>query len=500
MAYTHEVEMTDICKSFGGIAALEHVNFCADRGEVHALMGENGAGKSTLMKILAGAYSRDHGEIRINGEKKEINSTKDGRDAGISVIYQEFALAPHLTVAENILIDNLGEGKPVIDWNHLNRQARKILDWLGFGHIDVREKVENLSVAYQQVVEISKALSRNSSVLVFDEPTAVLASSEEKQLFKIIETLKGQGVCIIYISHRLSEIFAVCDKITVLKDGKNVDTVTTKDITEEQLVKMMVGRDLTEMFPPRSAKIGGVTMKVENLCCGKKVQDVSFEVREGEVLGINGLVGAGRTETLRAVFGADKKDSGTITLGGTPVQITSSKKAVSLGIGMLPEDRKKHGVLINQPIRVNMTLASLKELSGALGWINRKKEDEVIGDLVDKLKIKIGSIENDASSLSGGNQQKVALAKWLGSNCKILIFDEPTRGVDVGAKVEIYRIINQLAEEGASIIMISSEMPEIIGMSDRVLVMREGKVMGELNKNEISEENLIKLSMGVENI
>ena len=487
-------------KSFGGIAALEHVDFCADRGEVHALMGENGAGKSTLMKILAGAYSRDHGEIRIGGKKKEISSTKDGRDAGISVIYQEFALAPHLTVAENILIDNLGEGKPVIDWNQLNRQARKILDWLGFGHIDVREKVENLSVAYQQVVEISKALSRNSSVLVFDEPTAVLASSEEKQLFKIIETLKEQGVCIIYISHRLSEIFAVCDKITVLKDGKNVDTVTTKDITEEQLVKMMVGRDLTEMFPPRNARIGGVTMKVEHLCCGKKVQDVSFEVREGEVLGINGLVGAGRTETLRAVFGADKKDSGSVILGGTPVQITSSKKAVSLGIGMLPEDRKKHGVLINQPIRVNMTLASLKELSGAFGWINKKKEDEVIDDLVDKLRIKIGSIENDASSLSGGNQQKVALAKWLGSNCKILIFDEPTRGVDVGAKVEIYRIINQLAEEGASIIMISSEMPEIIGMSDRVLVMREGKVMGELNKNEISEENLIKLSMGVENI
>ena len=230
------------------------------------------------------------------------------------------------------------------------------------------------------------------------------------------------------------------------------------------------------------------------------MQDVSFEVREGEVLGINGLVGAGRTETLRAVFGADKKDSGSVILGGTPVQITSSKKAVSLGIGMLPEDRKKHGVLINQPIRVNMTLASLKELSGAFGWINKKKEDEVIDDLVDKLRIKIGSIENDASSLSGGNQQKVALAKWLGSNCKILIFDEPTRGVDVGAKVEIYRIINQLAEEGASIIMISSEMPEIIGMSDRVLVMREGKVMGELNKNEISEENLIKLSMGVENI
>lgn len=500
MADTHEVEMTDICKSFGGIAALEHVDFRADRGEVHALMGENGAGKSTLMKILAGAYTKDNGEIRIAGEKKEIGSTKDGRAAGISVIYQEFALAPHLSVAENILIDNLGNGKQTVDWNKLNQEAQKILDWLGFGHIDVREKVENLSVAYQQVVEISKALSRNSSVLVFDEPTAVLASSEEKQLFKIIDTLKKQGVCIIYISHRLSEIFAVCDKITVLKDGKNVDTVNTKEISEEQLVKLMVGRDLTEMFPPRNARIGEVTMKVQHLTSGKKVQDVSFEVRAGEVLGINGLVGAGRTETLRVVFGADKKDSGTIELNGAPVHINSSKKAVSLGIGMLPEDRKKHGVLIDQPIRINMTLASLKQLSNAIGWINKKKEDRAINDLVDKLKIKLGSVENDASSLSGGNQQKVALAKWLGSNCKILVFDEPTRGVDVGAKVEIYRIINQLAEEGASIIMISSEMPEIIGMSDRVLVMREGRVMGELDRNEISEENLIKLSMGVENI
>lgn len=358
------------------------------------------------------------------------------------------------------------------------------MDWLGFGHIDVKEKVENLSVAYQQVVEISKALSRNSSVLVFDEPTAVLASSEEKQLFKIIETLKKQGVCIIYISHRLNEIFTICDKITVLKDGKYVDTVNTKDIKEDQLVKLMVGRDLTEMFPERHAKIGEVTMKVDHLCCGKKVRDVSFEVRSGEVLGINGLVGAGRTETLRAVFGADKKDSGEVILNGTPVHINSSKKAVTLGIGMLPEDRKRHGVLVNQSIRINMTLASLKELSGALGWINKKKEDEKIHDLVDKLKIKIGSIENNASSLSGGNQQKVALAKWLGSNCKILIFDEPTRGVDVGAKVEIYRIINQLAQEGASIIMISSEMPEIIGMSDRFLVMREGKVMGELSKTK----------------
>ena len=460
-------------------------------------MGENGAGKSTLMKILAGAYTRDAGEILIDGNQVSITDPKSSRALGISIIYQEFALASHLTVAENIFIDNLGDGRRILRWKELYGKARKLLDTLGFPDIDVKSRVEELSVAYQQVVEICKALSRQSTVLVFDEPTAVLASGEVSQLFKLIGSLKEQGVCIIYISHRLEEIFAICDRITVMKDGCYVDTVDTKSITEDELVTKMIGRNLTEFFPPRNPVFGDVVLEARGLKSGRRVKDVSFCVRSGEILGINGLVGAGRTESMRAIFGADKREEGELVLFGKGSHITSPKAAVRQGIGMLPEDRKRSGVLLNLSIRYNITLTSLKKLSNGIGWINRKKEDAQIEELVEKLKIKIAGVEEPVSTLSGGNQQKVALAKWLGSECKILIFDEPTRGVDVGAKVEIYKIMNRLAEEGAAIIMISSEMPEIIGMSDRVIVMREGRVTGELNKQELNEENLIKLSMGV---
>lgn len=493
----NHVEMKNISKSFGGIKAIDNVSFSAKKGEVHALVGENGAGKSTLMKILAGAYTKDSGEIFIDGKKVNINDPKDSRALGVSIIYQEFALATHLTVAENIFIDNLGNGKKTIKWKSLYEKAGVLLNELGFGDIDVKSKVEDLSVAYQQVVEICKALSRNSNILVFDEPTSVLATNEVKQLFHLINNLKANGVCIIYISHRLEEIFSICDTITIMKDGRLVDNVRTQDIDEDTLVTKMIGRNLTEFFPPRYSKIGEDVLKINNLCCGKRVRNVSFSVKKGEILGINGLVGAGRTETARAIFGADKKETGTITLYGKEENIKNPRTAVKLGIGMLPEDRKRSGVLLNLPIRYNITMTSLKNLSNGIGWINAKKEKQQIDELVDKLRIKIPGIEENASSLSGGNQQKVALAKWLGSDCKVLIFDEPTRGVDVGAKVEIYKIINKLAEEGAAIIMISSEMPEIIGMSDRVIVMREGQVMGQLNKSEINEENLIKLSMGV---
>lgn len=500
MEENYQVEMLDICKSFGGIAALDHVNFRAKRGEVHALMGENGAGKSTLMKILSGAYTKDSGQIKIDGKPVNITSPKSGRERGISVIYQEFALAQDLTVAENIFIDNLGRGKATINQKKLCEDARQLLSSLGFGHIDVTTKVEELSVAYQQIVEICKALSRNANILVFDEPTAVLASSEEEQLFELINNLKDQGVCIIYISHRLEEIFKICDLITVMKDGKYVATVKTSEISKEELVSMMVGRKLTDMFPERHATIGDVVLRAENLNSGKKVKNVSLEVREGEVVGINGLVGAGRTEAMQVLFGARKKDNGLIYINGQKREINSPMKAVSLGVGMLTEDRKRTGVLLNLPIRDNITISTIKKVSNKVGWINSKKENQIVDDLVKKLQIKLASVQNNVSSLSGGNQQKVALAKWLGSGCKVLILDEPTRGVDVGAKVEIYKIINQLAEEGAAIIMISSEMPEIIGMSDRVIVMREGTVMGEIDrKEEINEENLIKLSMGVVN-
>jgi len=493
----YQVEMYGISKSFGGLGVLNNVNFSARAGEVHCLMGENGAGKSTLMKILSGAYQKDEGEIFIRGKKVNITNPKDGHDHGISIIYQEFALAKDLTVAENIFIDNLGSGKTIINWQKLCEKARELLEQLGFEDIDVMTPVSELSVAYQQVVEICKSLSRNSTVLVLDEPTAVLTTKEVEKLFQLINNLKKKGVCIIYISHRLEEIFRICDRITILKDGSNVSTVNVKDIDKKALVNLMIGRDLNEFFPARKAKIGDVVLKVENITRGKNFRNVSFEVRAGEVLGISGLVGAGRTETMRAIFGVDKKDSGEVYLCGASLAIKTPQQAVKHGFAMLPEDRKNQGVLLDMSVKINATLSSLNQFTKSFGWINHRKEITAVNDLVSKLVVKTASIDSKVSNLSGGNQQKVALMKWITSGCKVLILDEPTRGVDVGAKVEMYRIINQLAEEGIAIIMISSEMPEIIGMSDRVLVMREGEITGELSKEELTEQNLIRLSMGV---
>jgi ribose transport system ATP-binding protein len=492
------VRMEQIDKRFGGVAALTSVDFSANAGEIHALMGENGAGKSTLMKVLAGAITKDAGTIKINGNEVLINNPKQGQDCGVSVIYQEFALAKHLTVAENIFIDDLGEGKRLINWRKLRERARSILTEMGFGDIDVSKKMTELSIAYQQVVEICKAISRESKVLIFDEPTAVLTTREVTKLFDIIFKLREKGVCIIYISHRLEEIFRITDRITVLKDGRNVTTVLTAEIKEKELVTHMIGRSLSEFFPKRNAMIGDVVLRVEKMNCGAMVKDVSFEVRKGEVLGFAGLVGAGRTETMRAIFGADRKDGGAVYINGESVSITSPQKAVRAGMGMLPEDRKQMGVLLDMSVRINGTLSSLHTFSTAfIGMLKHRREEEKINEMIHKLTIKTPSQKNKVSSLSGGNQQKVAIMKWLISECKILIFDEPTRGVDVGAKVEIYKVINNLAEMGVAILMISSEMPEIIGMSDRVLVMRSGEIAGEVRGTEITEQNIINLSMGV---
>ena len=496
MAYTHEVEMTDICKSFGGIAALEHVDFCADRGEVHALMGENGAGKSTLMKILAGAYSRDHGEIRIGGQKKEISSTKDGRDAGISVIYQEFALVQHLTVAENILLDDFRDGKPIVNWKKMKAKAKQYLDELGFGHINVNAEVRTLSVAYQQVVEICKALIRNASVLVLDEPTAVMTAKEVEQLFVLINRLRDKGVSIVYVSHRLNEIFRISDRITVLKDGQYVGTVNTSEIDQNKLVSMMIGRDLSTFFPPRTPDIGEVVLKAEHIKAGMAVKDISFEVREGEVLGLSGLVGAGRTEAVRAILGVDKMESGTVTLRGKPIHLKSTKEAYAHGIGFLPEDRKNQGVLLHRPIYQNITLSCQKKIA-PFGWIFKNKEMPIVDKYVKEVTIKTASVYNDVDSLSGGNQQKVALAKILATDSKVVFLDEPTRGVDVGAKIEIFKLINELVSKKYAVVMISSEMAEIIGMCDRAIVIREGRSVGELQKDELSEMNIIQYAMGV---
>ena len=488
------LDMKNISKKFGGVYALENVSFSARAGEVHALMGENGAGKSTLMKILSGVYRKDDGEIFIDGREVKISDPADGKKQGISIIHQEFALATDLTVAENIFMDRFPK---VIHWNELNRKTSELLESLGFGDLDPNRVVEEISVAYQQVVEICKALSRDSKILVFDEPTAVLTPNEVDKLFALIKVLRDQGVCIIYISHRLNEIFELCDRITVLKDGQNVSTVNVGDIQQSDLIRLMIGRELSEMYPPKTAKPGEVVFEAHDICVPGRVSHASFELKKGEILGVSGLVGSGRTELMQAVFGVRRRTNGRILYMGNEINTCSPKHAVKNGIGMLPEDRKAEGVLLEMPIAVNSTLTCLKDYLRAFGRIDRKKEAEAVEAAAQTVRLKMANIWQNAGDLSGGNQQKVALMKWVLADCRLLILDEPTRGVDVGAKIEIYRIMDHLAAQGVSIIMISSEMPEIIGMSDRVIVMREGAITGELEKTEINEYNLIRLSMGV---
>ena len=494
-----QVQMSNICKSFGGVNALKSVNFSINKGEVHALVGENGAGKSTLMKILSGAYQLDDGMIHLEGEEVHIQNPKAGIEHGISVIYQEFALVNDLTVAENIFIDNLNDGHAIINWNKLRTKAKELLIELGFGQIDVKKTVSSLSVAYQQVIEICKALSRNSKILILDEPTAVLSSNEAEQLFELLEKLRDNGVAIVYISHRMEEIFRIADRITILKDGENVATVKTNEIDEKTLVNMMIGRDLKSYFPHRESNIGDVIFEVKNILHKDIVNDVSFKVRAGEVFGLTGLVGAGRTETVRAIFGEDKKNSGNIYFYGEEKKIKNPKSALKAGMALLPEDRKTQGVLLDQPILYNVTLSSFKRFCRFGGVFKRKEERKFAQGIAEKLKIKMGTINDNVSTLSGGNQQKVAISKLLAADCNVLILDEPTRGVDIGAKIEIYKIINNLASDGNAVIMISSEMPEVIGMCDRVAVMRGGRIMGELSEDEICEENLINYAMGVRN-
>lgn len=492
------LEMSGISKQFGGVYALKNASFNARASEVHGLMGENGAGKSTLMKILSGAYQRDAGSISLNGERANIKSPHDAIEKGVSVIYQEFSLAEHLSVAENILLEELGHKGSLVDWKDMTQRAAELLTEMGFAEIDPRMRAGDLPVALQQVVEICKALSRESKTIVFDEPTAVLTHHETRKLFKLINDLRDRGVCIIYISHRLEEIFELCNRVTVLKDGETMGTHNIEDLNEKKLISLMIGRDLSDLFPPRNAAIGDIRLEVQNLNAGSSVDDVNFSVRSGEIIGFSGLVGAGRTETMRAIFGADKLDSGVIRLDGREIKNTSPGKAVANGIGMVPEDRKREGVLLDLPIRTNAMLTPLNKFISALGIIDRRGERDAVQEMSDVLRLKAASHDLDASALSGGNQQKVALMKWVASDCSVLIFDEPTRGVDVGAKVEIYRVMNELAEAGAAIIMVSSEMLEVIGMSDRVYVMRQGRISGELNKDELSEQKLLELAMGSE--
>ena len=493
----NHVEMLNISKSFGGVKAVRDVSMGFGAGEIHALVGENGAGKSTLIKVLSGALLPDSGEIRIGGEKAFISNPKDGINYGVSVIYQEFALIPDISVAENIFINEFRGKRSLVNWKKLRKRASDFLNELGFGNISPSAPVSNLSTAYQQVIEICKALSRNASVLVLDEPTAVLTIKEVKQLFVLLDKLRAKGVCIIYISHRLDEVFSMSDRISVMKDGVHVGTVNTGDIDQQQLVNMMIGRDLEDYFPKRESHIGETVLEVENLRAGRAVRDISFEVREGEVVWLSGLVGSGRTEAIRAMLGIDRLEGGKVRLLGCDVSVKSPKHALSYGVGLLPEDRKTEGVVLTMPIKHNITLSCVKRFCNAIGIMNLKSEDEFTLDFAQKVSIKCHSLMDNVHTLSGGNQQKVAIARLLASGCKIMILDEPTRGVDVGAKTEIFAIINEMVAQNYAVLILSSEMAEVIGMCDRAVIIREGVSVGVLEKDELTEQNIINYSMGV---
>lgn len=485
------VLMEGIDKSFPGVHALNHCHFDINAGEVHALVGENGAGKSTLMKILAGVYKKDNGKIFYNGKEVNFSNPREAQEAGIGIIHQELNLMPHLTVAENIFVGKELMKGIFIDQKGINHQASELLKSLKL-NIDPKTKVMDLSVAKQQMVEIAKALSYNSKIIIMDEPTASLTEGEIKELFRFIRDLKAKNHAVVFISHRMNEIFAISDRITVMRDGQYVGTFNAKETDRDTIIKKMVGRTIYVQSKKQSAvrKNAPVVLEVKSLR-SNIVKDISFELRKGEILGFAGLVGAGRTETARLIFGADPKQSGEIFVKGKKVEINSPKDAVDNGIGYLSEDRKRFGLAVGLSVQVNATMASLENYTNK-GFINFKKEKDVASEYVEKLNIKTPSIKQLVKNLSGGNQQKLIVAKWLIKNCDILIFDEPTRGIDVGAKSEIYKLMNDLTKEGKSIIMISSELQELLRMSDRIIVMCEGAKTAVLDIEEANQEIIMK--------
>ncbi|MBM3500669.1 MAG: sugar ABC transporter ATP-binding protein [Armatimonadetes bacterium] len=501
MSETALLRMEGICKSFPGVRALHEVSFELRRGEVHALVGENGAGKSTLIKILAGAQERDAGTILVEDDVAHLRTPQAAIEAGISVIYQEFNLVPHLSVAENIYLGREPRHWFLVDFGTLRRGARALLDRLGASFSEAA-LVSGLSVAEQQMVEIAKALSVESKVLVMDEPSATLTDHELTALFEQIRRLKREGVSIIYISHRLEEVFEIADRVTVLRDGEVVGTAPVEELDSQKIIRMMVGRDLEGQEARSSgvAELGRTEerqelLKVEGLSRGEKVKGISFTLHRGEILGVAGLVGAGRTELVRTLFGADPATGGTIHLEGKLVRPRSPAQAIALGIGLVPEDRKLQGLVLGLTVANNVTLANLGAVSTA-GAISGGRERQVAGGYVERLDIATPGVHQISRNLSGGNQQKLVLAKWLFAQSKVLIFDEPTRGIDVGAKQEIYRIMHDVADAGAGVIMISSELPEILRMSDRILVMHEGEVAGFLDAEEATPEKIMTLATG----
>ncbi|MDQ0150400.1 sugar ABC transporter ATP-binding protein [Eubacterium multiforme] len=492
------LKMEGVSKSFPGVKALDNVNITAYGGEVTALMGENGAGKSTLMKILSGVYEKDSGDIFIQGEKVNIKGIKAAEELGITIIHQELSVINNLTVCENIFLGNekISKGTRKINKKLLEERSKMFLDQIGC-NVDPKELVSNLNVGEKQMIEIAKALTKNAAVIIMDEPTTALTDVETKQLFKVIESLKKKGIAIIYISHRMEEIFAICDRVEVLRDGKYAGNAKVKDIDNDKLITMMVGRKIEDQFPYRETKKGKVILEVKDLSSKKGVYDATFNVKEGEILGIAGLMGSGRTELAKTIFGAYKKSGGTVKVNGKELKGGSIQEAIKNGVCYLSEDRKKEGCVLGLSVADNMTISNLQSYENKLGGLNKKSEMEDVNEFINKIRIKTPNPQQLMKNLSGGNQQKVILAKWLMLKPEVLIIDEPTRGIDVGAKKEIYELLNELKESGKAIIIISSDLPEVLGISDRIMVMSEGHITGEVLRSEATQEKIMKLAVGV---
>jgi ribose transport system ATP-binding protein len=486
--------LSNINKEFPGVKACTDVSFWLRRGEVHALVGENGAGKSTLMKILSGAYKKDSGKVWLDGDEVEINSPKEAEKMGISIIYQELNLINRISVAENVFLGRAPKKNGIIQWKQLYADAKALFDSFDV-EMDVTQDLRGLTIAKQQIVEIFKAVSINAKVVIMDEPTSSLTENETKILFRIIENLKNKGISVIFITHRLEEIFRIADRLTVLRDGCLIGSEDVANITKKELIKMMIGRELKQQFPERDVELGDECFRIENFGNGNKIQDVSFSIRKGEVLGFAGLVGAGRTDLMRLIFGADKKSRGKIFINGKEVQIRQPKQAVSERIGFLTENRKEEGLFLSLPVRNNIVAVAIEKIK-SFNILNFNLEREFCDKYIDELRINTPSIDQKVVFLSGGNQQKIVLSKWLMSDSEVLILDEPTRGIDVGAKREIFEIINQLAARGKAIVFISSEMEEILGVSDRVIVMHEGSISGVVEKADFSEKIITEYAFG----
>lgn len=493
MESNYIVEMEGISKQFGGVQALHNVSLKIAPGEVHALMGENGAGKSTLMKILGGVYSCTDGIIKINGKEVTFHTPMQAIEAGIAVIYQEQSLVDSLSIADNILLGRIPHKFGWIDKKKQLEKVKKTLDSIGF-NLDMNTLVGNHTVGQKQFIEIAKTMSMDAKVVVMDEPTSVLTLSESRILFKLINELKSKGIAIVYISHRMEELFEVCDKCTVLKDGEYVGTVNMNDVDKTQLIKMMTGREVSNIYPKKTKRtVEKEILRIENFNKKGVFHNISFSVHAGEIVGMSGLVGAGRSEVCRAIAGIDVFDKGDVYLEGEKLEIKCPSDAIANGIAYVSENRKMDGLNLKLSIESNMTLTTVKKYIKGI-FINPKKEKEAIDRMVKLLDVKFGNLKQPVSDLSGGNQQKVMLANWILVNAKIMIIDEPTRGVDVGTKVEIYKLIRKLADGGMAVLMISSELPEVIGVSDRILVMREGMISGEVPAEKATEQNLLTLA------